>query len=66
MEKNFKMTKSVDAREMQKDTKKQVNKIVPETLKNEIRIGKDMKSFQDSKTSSKIKKFFEQKSGKIQ
>jgi proton translocating ATP synthase F1 alpha subunit len=67
MEKNFKITKTVDhTREMQKDTKKPIIKVFPEQSKNEIRNIKEMRSPQDSKTTSKIKKIFEQKSGKIQ
>ena len=59
MEKNFKNNKPAEARDLYKDMKKQVGK-------NEIRNAKEVKPVQDSKTTSKIKKFFEQKSGKIQ
>jgi hypothetical protein len=66
MEKNFKNSKAVEPRELQKDMKKQTMKITTDSNKSEIRLGKDTKSVYDSKTTSKIKKFFEQKSGKIQ
>jgi hypothetical protein len=76
MEKNFKASKPAEPREMhkdirevQKDTKKQVTKTSAEQAKNDVRkldFIKEMKPVSDSKTTSKIKKFFEQKSGKIQ
>ncbi len=76
MEKNFKVSKTAepreihkDMREIQKDTKKQAVKTSAEPSKNDVRkfdVIKEMKPLSDSKTTSKIKKFFEQKSGKIQ
>jgi len=73
MEKNFKISKSAepreihkDMREIQKDTKKQAVKTFAEQPRNEVRNIKEIKPLQDSKATSKIKKFFEQKSGKIQ
>jgi proton translocating ATP synthase F1 alpha subunit len=59
MEKNFKSNKPVESRDLHKDVKKQA-------VKNDIRNVKEVKPSQNSKATSKIKKFFEQKSGKIQ
>jgi ribonucleotide reductase alpha subunit len=66
MDKNFKNSKAVESRELQKDMKKQTMKITTDSNKSEMRLGKETKPVYDSKTTSKIKKFFEQKSGKIQ
>ena len=65
MEKNSKINKSVESREIykDKDMKKQPGKFSGEQNTKEMKPLQDSK---DLKTTSKIKKFFEQKSGKIQ
>ena len=65
MEKNFKINKTADFREVsrdikeiQKDTKKQTVKLSGEPLKNEVRNSREVKLGQDLKAVSKIKKIF--------